>query len=176
MKLNGESHQLSQSEITDIFVKVLSDTYSLKKFLLSQLPKMTYKSKDMHLKMLIVNSGSYLNSEMLRMEIAMKQLNKVLTNDLSIVGDGLDFEKYLLKDIDQASIYNDVKLLNHLMLLVGIEINSFRLMAVLSKHLKPKTINELMNLNLSGAIKYQKMLLDTYNSYIANKYSTRSSA
>lgn len=169
MESYGQSNQLTQAEITDTFVKVLSDTYGLKKFLLSQLPNMTYKVKNLHLKMLIIHSGTLLNTQMLRMDSALKQLNTALLPDDSLPADGINFEKYLLKDIYEASIYNDVKFLNHIMLIVGIEVNSFRLLHVLSKRLA-KSINELMRFNLSEATKYQKQLLDTYNSYVTTKY------
>jgi hypothetical protein len=171
MGLHAHANQLTQDEVVETFVKVLSDTHGLKLFLLSELPNMTYKSNDGHLRMLLIHAGSSLNTQIFRLDTAMRQLKRDLLKGESLVEDGLDFTRYLLKNEDNASIYNDVKLLNHLMLIVGIEVNAFRLLSVLSKRLVPKHINQLMKLNLSDALEYQTKLLVTYNSYVKKRFS-----
>jgi ferritin-like metal-binding protein YciE len=158
--------QLTQSEITDTFVKVLTDTYKLKKLMLDQLPYMTYKTKEVRLKMLIISSGASLETQMLRLNLAMRQLNKSCAEDESLSNEGLDFKKYLAQNVDSISLYNDAKLMHNLMVIVGVEVNSFRLLVVLSKHLYPRNVNRLMKLNLGEAIKYEKRLVATYNTYL----------
>jgi ferritin-like metal-binding protein YciE len=158
--------QLTQNEIADTFVKVLTDTYKLKQLLLSQLPGMTYKSQESRLKMLIISARSSLDIQILRLNLAMRQLNRTLFKEESLTRKGLNIKKYLSQDIDSLSLYNDAELILNLMLIVGIEVNSFRLLVVLSQHLYPKSVNSLMKLNLVEAVKYEKSLVAIYKSYL----------
>jgi ferritin-like metal-binding protein YciE len=158
--------QLTQNEIADTFVKVLTDTYKLKQLLLSQLPGMTYKSQESRLKMLIISARSSLDIQILRLNLAMRQLNRTCFKEESLTKKGLNIKKYLSQDIDSLSLYNDAELILNLMLIVGIEVNSFRLLVVLSQHLYPKSVNSLMKLNLGEAIKYEKSLVAIYKSYL----------
>ncbi|RYY37717.1 MAG: hypothetical protein EOP46_01645 [Sphingobacteriaceae bacterium] len=166
MESYAQKNQLSRSEISETFVKVLSETYMLKKFMLSQLPEMTYKSQQPRLKMMIVDLGCSLTTEMLRMEIAMKQLKVTYLLNDSVVAEGLNVKTYLLHDITSVSLYNDAKLLHHLMLILGIEANSFRLLTVLSKQLYPRSVHKLMKMNLEDATRSERKLLTTYNTYL----------
>jgi hypothetical protein len=139
--------QLTQNEIADTFVKVLTDTYKLKQLLLSQLPGMTYKSQESRLKMLIISARSSLDIQILRLNLAMRQLNRTCFKEESLTKKGLNIKKYLSQDIDSLSLYNDAEL-------------------ILSQHLYPKSINSLMKLNLGEAIKYEKSLVAIYKSYL----------
>jgi hypothetical protein len=47
-----------------------------------------------------------------------------------------------------------------------IEINSFRLLELLSKHVYPKSVQTLMRLNVKEAAKFEKMLMTTYHTYL----------
>jgi len=158
--------QLTQNEIADTFVKVLTDTYNLKQILLSLLPEMTYKSQESRLKMLIISGGSSLDRQILRLNIAMRQLNRTCFKEESLIKKGLNIKKYLSQDVDSLSLSNDAEVILNLMLIVGIEVNSFRLLVVLSQHLYPKSVNSLMKLNLGEAIKYEKSLVAIYKSYL----------
>jgi ferritin-like metal-binding protein YciE len=165
MEPHAQTKDLTQNEVIETFIKVLSDTYVLKKFLLTQLPELIYRSKKRELKMLIVHAGDSLHTELLRLDMAMKLLHRPrLESTLS--SDGLNCEKFLFKDIRKPSLYNDSKLLNHLMVIAGIEINSFRLLELLSRHLYPKSVQALMKLNLKDAAKFEKMLMATYHTYL----------
>jgi hypothetical protein len=96
----------------------------------------------------------------------MRQLNRTCFKEESLTKKGLNIKKYLSQDIDSLSLYNDAELILNLMLIVGIEVNSFRLLVVLSQHLYPKSVNSLMKLNLGEAVKYEKSLVAIYKSYL----------
>jgi ferritin-like metal-binding protein YciE len=168
MEQRTQTKDLTQDEIIETFVKVLSDTYVLKRFLLGKLPEMTYRCKKMGLKMLIIRSGDSLNTQLLRLDMAVNFLNRTRLES-TLASDDLNCEKYLFKDINRSSLYNDAKLLNHLMVIVGIEINSFRLLELLSRHIYPKSVHVLMRLNLKDATKFEKMLIATYHTYLQIK-------
>ncbi|MBL4678128.1 MAG: hypothetical protein JKY70_18265 [Mucilaginibacter sp.] len=158
--------QISKKEILDSFIKVITDTRVLKKYLLNQLPILSNASLSADLKMLIVFGGVSLQNQIMRMDMAMQQLNTEYLPGESLRTDGLDVSKYLWKDFDEASSFNDIKLIQHLMLIVGIEVNSFRLLESLSRSIYPKTVNKLMKANLSEALINERSLLKTYQTYL----------
>jgi ferritin-like metal-binding protein YciE len=165
MESHVQTKDLTENEVIVTFVKVLSDIYALKKFLLIQLPEMIYLSKKRELKMLIVHAGDSLNTELLRLDIALKLLHRTRMES-TLASDGLNCEKFLFQDIRKPSLYNDAKLLNHLMVIAGIEINSFRLLELLSRHIYPKSVQKLIRHNLKDSIKFEKMLMATYHTYL----------
>jgi hypothetical protein len=166
MESNAQVKQLNHGEVVDIFLKVLSDTYMLKKYMLSQLPAITLKTQRLGLKILIVNSGCSLETQILRMDVAYKYIQKSNPNYGALPQEGLNYEKFLFNGLSSVSLYDDAKLINHLVLIGGIQVGSFRLLEMLSKSLSPKRINRLMKLNLGDALKFERHLVDTYSTYV----------
>ena len=158
---------VSDIEARILFIKVLSDVYYLKEFMVAQLPEITYRTERIALKLQIVQAGCTLNSQLLRMDMAISLLQTERLLDGALPVDGLNYEHYMYNNIDTVTSYlNDVKLLNHIMLLVGIEVASFRLLDILSRPLRPKSVNVLMRDNLKEAIKNQNELIRVYHTYL----------
>ncbi|MBL4675566.1 MAG: hypothetical protein JKY70_05080 [Mucilaginibacter sp.] len=164
--LQQQQQLLTKVDILDSFVKVITDTRVLKKYLLNQLPALSSVTRHADLKMLIVFGGVSLQNQIMRMDIAMHQLGIEYLAGKSLRGDGLDVPKFLWKDIEQNLNANEVILLQRLVLIVGIEVNSFRLLESLSRSIYPKTVNRLMKANLSEALINERSLLKTYHSYL----------
>ncbi|MBL4677258.1 MAG: hypothetical protein JKY70_13795 [Mucilaginibacter sp.] len=161
-----QQQQLTKEDILESFVKVITDTRVLKKYLLSQLPALSSVTRNADLKMLIVFGGVSLQNQIMRMDMAMQQLNAEYLPGESLRKDGLDVSEYLWKGFEEGSNANEVLLLQRLVLIVGLEVNSFRLLESISRTIYPKTVNRLMKANLSEALVNERSLLKTYHSYL----------
>jgi len=148
--------KLTQAAILNLFVITLADVYTLKSMLLLQLPIMVAQACSSELKMLIINSGTIINGQRIRLSLAITLLKKG-TEPQEIKGN-LNLENYLSGHITSKSFETDAILLTHLIVAESTEIAFLGLLSRLAVSLYPRAVGELINVSLKDARANKKTL------------------
>lgn len=172
MNSDGKTKFTTNEKALNTFVNIITDVYLLKKFMVSQVTGLAACAQKPALKMLLIQSATSLSNQIFRMDMAMQLLNKSLLTNETLRLEGINYQQYLLNCLLSKSLENDTRLINHLLLMVGIEVNCFRLLTLLSRQLYPRMVHHLMKDNLCEAVKNEKMLLNIYNTYLETDLGT----
>ncbi|MDN3551241.1 DUF892 family protein [Mucilaginibacter aquaedulcis] len=160
-----EQPKLTHQEIVNLFVITLADVYTSKSCLMILLPSIVCKTTSNELKFTILNLGTIINGQRIRLRLAIMLLQKG-AEPKDIIGN-LDLDKFLHGHVGEKSIETDAIILTHLIVAEAIEIASFKLLSDLAVNLYPRTVAALMNLSLKEAIDSKRTLENLLtNSYL----------
>lgn len=147
------------TEEEDLFVLLLSNLYHLKYDLFDFLPFMISKVSNQSLKLIVLETSSYIDSQILRFNMIFKLLNEKCKERNSCVAGNLDLKTYFYCLMDESSAFkSDYALLSKLFLVESTTVTTLLLIKQLAKRIKNKSIYSLIQESLKAAIERKSAL------------------
>jgi len=141
------------TEEEDLFILLLSNLYHLKYDLLEFLPFMISKVSNQALKLIVLDTSSYIDSQVLRFNMIFKMLDEKCEARNSCVTGNLDLRTYFYCLTDESSAFkSDYALLTKLFLLESTTVTTLVLIKELAKRIRNKSIYSLIQESLRAAI------------------------
>lgn len=157
-ELPYEQPKLTNLEVMDIFITLLSELHRNKEALINTLPYIASQAHSMEVKMLILESATVINGQLIRICLAKALLGITLYSKSPIFDGCLNLERYLKGNEEGKSPKVDAIILTHLVIAEGSEVDAFATLTTLGKTLKPKSVVKLMSLCCKEAMLSKRAL------------------
>ncbi|NCD72537.1 DUF892 family protein [Mucilaginibacter agri] len=158
---------LVQQDRTTVFLHTLSTVYHMKHKLIHYLPMMIKIASDRTLKLNIMHGGININATILRMDMIFKIFKDDSEPYYSSVEGEVTLEAYLHSiPLHRKCARNDFVMITHLLILAGIEVNSFRQLKKIAESLNLREVKHLVNQCLIEAIDNKRLMTNLTDDYL----------
>ncbi|WP_114940808.1 DUF892 family protein [Mucilaginibacter endophyticus] len=156
--LTPAQQRLTQSEATDLFITILSDVHSTKATLIDHLPFIVSKAYAKDVKLLLLESGTMINGQMIRLCLVQTQLGLSFSTKPPMLNGCLNLDHYLKTNLKAKSSKSDAIILTHLIIAEAIEIEALRILIELARNIKPKGVVKRLSVCCTEARQNKKVL------------------
>ncbi len=160
MRLFNGNQKMDEESLKKVFLMQLSNIYSIKTYLVANLPFMANSASFKDLKLAIMENITDINLQLLRMDVIYKLIGEQYNPRQCLGVRALTMEAYVAsKSPGMTNLETDLYMLYHLNVLHGLEISCFSSLRDIAQSIIPNELTQLLKQNLDIA-KDNKELCD----------------
>ena len=152
MRLFNGNQKMDEKSLKKVFLMQLSNIYSIKTYLVANLPAMANSASFNDLKLAILENISDIGLQLLRMDAIYKLIGEKYNQSQCLGVRALTMEAYVMsKAPGMTKLETDLYMLYHLNILLSLEISCFTSLHDIALSITPNELTVLLKQNLDIA-------------------------